>query len=95
MKCSKCENETRVGQRYCNACHAAYMRANRKLPEGEARMRANARSYAKVYLKRGKIIRQPCRDCGAEAQMHHPDYSKPLEVIWLCREHHLAEHHKM
>jgi hypothetical protein len=46
-----------------------------------------------VYLKRGKLTRQPCEVCGAVAQMHHDDYSKPLEVRWLCRGHHL-EHHR-
>jgi hypothetical protein len=24
--------------------------------------------------------------------MHHPDYAKPLNVVWFCREHHLAIH---
>ena len=57
-----------------------------------ARQRANARSYANVYLKRGKLVRQPCEVCGADAEMHHDDYSKPLDVRWLCREHHLDHH---
>src|SRR5262245_57418077 len=39
-------------------------------------------------LKRGKIKRQPCEVCGSTAQMHHDDYSRPLEVRWLCRPHH-------
>ena len=25
---------------------------------------------------------------------HHPDYSKPLEVVWLCRTHHGETRHK-
>lgn len=60
----------------------------------EQRKKDNCRSYAYVYLKRGKFVRKPCERCGSEnSQMHHPDYSKPLLVVWLCREHHLALHH--
>jgi hypothetical protein len=37
------------------------------------------------------LVPQPCEVCGAtKVEKHHPDYSKPLEVRWLCREHHLA-----
>jgi hypothetical protein len=58
----------------------------------EQKIRDSARSYANVYLHRGLILRQPCEVCGARAEMHHDDYAKPLEVRWLCREHHLAHH---
>lgn len=59
----------------------------------EQKVKGNARSYAKVYLRRGKIERKPCEVCGAfDSQMHHEDYSKPLEIVWLCRRHHLVEH---
>lgn len=60
---------------------------------GDARRRANARSYAKTYLRRGHLTRRPCQSCGSdESQMHHADYDKPLEVTWLCRPCHLAVH---
>lgn len=83
-------------QSYCHDCHAAHQRKFRPRHSQlspEARKRANARSYAHVYLKRGKLQRQPCAVCGEmEAQMHHPDYDKPLEVIWMCVDCHMDHH---
>lgn len=53
----------------------------------------NARCYANVYQRRGKLIPKNCQDCGStESQKHHEDYSKPLDVIWLCRPCHLNRH---
>lgn len=42
----------------------------------------------------GKIKRSPCVVCGATYRIHghHPDYSKPLKVIWLCPVHHKKYH---
>lgn len=56
------------------------------------KIKDRARSYAGVYKRRGKLVERPCQVCGAKAEMHHHDYSKPLEVEWLCRLHHLALH---
>jgi hypothetical protein len=39
-------------------------------------------------IRYGRMLRQPCRICGAKAEGHHADYSKPLEVDWLCFKHH-------
>ena len=79
--------------RYCRRCHAAYMRSWRQThPLTLAqRLKDNARSYAATYKRRGKLVEQPCH-CGAKAEMHHPDYTKPLAVVWLCRAHHLEAH---
>jgi hypothetical protein len=40
-----------------------------------------------------------CERCGADYSEcyrklhgHHPDYAKPLEVIWLCAQCHVKEH---
>lgn len=47
------------------------------------------------YVRDGKIIRKPCQVCGNEkSQGHHEDYSKPLDVIWLCAKHHTELHTK-
>lgn len=41
----------------------------------------------------GKIKRQPCEVCGVlKSQGHHEDYSKPLDVVWLCAKHHAEVH---
>ena len=74
--------------------HATYMRNWRRThPLNEdQRRKDSARSQAGVYLRRGKIAREGCRDCGARAEMHHPDYSRPREIVWLCRIHHAEEH---
>jgi len=45
-------------------------------------------------VRDGKLARGACVECG-EAEMvvgHHHDYSKPLDVIWMCRTCHGVEH---
>ena len=51
-----------------------------------------AHNKVKNALRSGKIHRHPCCICGNKAEAHHEDYSKPLEIIWLCREHHSKRH---
>ncbi len=95
MECTKCGLRERVaGQRWCLECRAEWMRLHRQPLTGEARKRANARSYAKVYLKRGKLSVRPCVVCGGPGEeMHHDNYDRPLVVKWYCRRHHV-EHHQ-
>jgi hypothetical protein len=56
--------------------------------------KAKARNAVSNALRDGRILRQPCEVCGAKAQAHHDDYSKPLEVRWLCFQHHRERAHK-
>ena len=51
-----------------------------------------ARYLATRALKKGELIKTPCehRGCDEEkVQMHHPDYSQPLRVEFLCKKHHV------
>lgn len=52
-------------------------------------------AVAKVHdaIIRGKITKEVCEVCGAEqAEAHHDDYNKPLEVRWLCKKCHTEWH---
>lgn len=67
--------------------------ANRKQKKhSPLRWRANNAVYRAV--KEGRLKRMPCEVCGNEkSHAHHHDYSKPLEVHWLCQAHHTEEHY--
>jgi hypothetical protein len=45
-------------------------------------------------VENGSISKGVCSICGTNdfIDAHHPDYSKPLDVVWLCRTHHNLEH---
>ncbi len=41
------------------------------------------------------LIRQPCEVCGnKDSEAHHCNYEYPLNVNWLCKEHHVELHNK-
>lgn len=69
----------------------ARKRANRLHPVRGFKMRA--RELLGTAIRDGKIMRQPCEVCGAKAEGHHENYSKPYDVRWLCRKHHNETHH--
>lgn len=56
-------------------------------------VRAKAHDMLGNAVRDGKVIPEPCEVCGrTDVQGHHEDYSKPLDVIWLCPPHHAARH---
>lgn len=75
------------------ALHPGRAAAAKKRYYARNRNRLKATQRFKEALKSGKIVRQPCFVCGVSpAHGHHPDYSHPLDVVWLCPPHHREVH---
>lgn len=57
--------------------------------------RAKARTTFGNAVRDGRVIPWPvCAvpECCGKPQGHHPDYSRPLDVVWLCDKHHKEAH---
>lgn len=60
--------------------------------------KVNARMILNYNVKHGKIKRpSKCSCCRLEKKIeaHHSDYSKPLNVLWLCRSCHSDLHRQI
>jgi len=87
--CSRCSLPRELElRRYCNACHAEYMREWRKThpPTKEQANRHRVQHVAAMYAKRNGIQFEACADCGPapRLELHHPDYERPHDVVPLC-----------
>lgn len=70
---------------------------NAQVREWNHNNREKVSAYRKVKraIKNGTLVRRyVCEDCGSKARIdaHHEDYSKPLDVLWLCRQCHRNRH---
>lgn len=55
----------------------------------------SAYNAVQFALRTGKLKRLPCEKCGsAKTHGHHKDYSRKLDVNWLCDGCHKKEHRK-
>jgi ribosomal protein S27AE len=70
-------------------------RINRIKSEWRKRNREKSRAHRLVYyyIKKGDLTPKPCEKCGnSKTEAHHEDYSKPLDIIWLCDSCHKELH---
>ena len=84
------------------AAQAAYRKANPEIfRRGSKEWIKRNPEKTKAHRELSRAIRSKevikpddCSRCGklGRIEAHHPDYSKPLEVIWLCRPCHGSEH---
>lgn len=57
------------------------------------KVKTKAHDMIKEALRKGEMTKSICVVCGdKDTHGHHPDYSKPLEVVWLCQRHHRDYH---
>ena len=84
----------------------AYDRARYQIPSRKEKTATMTRIYALKFPDRkkahtmvgnavrdGRLIKLPCFICGeGKVEGHHPDYSSPLSVVWLCTQCHKDTH---
>jgi len=64
-----------------------------KVRKVKDRKKLFARYQVLKALRTNKIQKSPCEVCKVvKVQAHHEDYSKPLEIKWLCKKHHFEKH---
>lgn len=52
-----------------------------------------AHQAVRSEIRKGNLRRMPCEICKSlVTEAHHDDYSFPLVVRWLCKEHHMEWH---
>jgi len=60
------------------------------------KQKRRAHKIVETALLSGKIIRESCARCGdRDSQAHHEDYSRPLDLVWLCPKHHKERHREL
>lgn len=56
-------------------------------------LKQKARVKLRYWVEMGVIKKLPCHECGNKnTEAHHPDHTKALEVVWLCKAHHQIAH---
>ena len=85
------KNHTAIKERDNKRSYLKEKNALNKYPQ-----KFKARSLTKYAIKTGLLKRMPCVVCNNifKIHAHHEDYSKPLEVVWLCVKHHAQRHRK-
>ena len=104
--CRECQSTYRIEYGRCNSekINSACRKWKRNNPIVASRSRTKwkkdnpekvrAQKCLQEAVKHGRIIRQRCETCGISerVQGHHEDYSKPLDVMWLCPLCHQKRH---
>ena len=85
--CKSCKNASALPTKNIN--HAKHQAAWKE----KNKEKLQAHSKLRNALKSGEVTKTECIICGDnKSEGHHPDYSMPLDVVWLCRKHHKKTH---
>ena len=96
QRCRPCRQPIEKRRAYWKRPSPANYKAEKQrkdLHDPKMRPKFQARWKLKNAIRRGAIMPRPCYVCGnPKAHAHHHDYSKPLDVVWICSRHHFEEH---
>lgn len=75
----------KLGKKEFNKYHTGLIK------EWRNRNPEKVKAHRVVYgaLRNGSLVKQPCHCGETKVNAHHNDYSKPLEIAWLCKIHHV------
>jgi hypothetical protein len=79
-------------ERYKNKSHKYQAGYRSRWPD-----KRQAHCIVNNAIRSGRLVKpDACQECGLGGRVHghHPDYSKPLEVMWLCPQCHGRQHRK-
>lgn len=107
-KCKECtKTDSRLNRRNHIEYYRSYDRKRASSPNRKnlsrlntKRVRKEIKGYQAAHnavaraIRSGRIVKSPCQMCGSRQNIHahHDDYFLPLNVMWLCSEHHQARH---
>lgn len=106
-KCKTCAKQDVKKNYHTNFKHYQEYESTRKdLPHRKLLNMTVSKEYRKNHPERyrahnlvgnavrdGRLLKQACFICGNEkTEAHHPDYSRPLDVTWMCSKHHKETH---
>jgi hypothetical protein len=106
-QCRACRTANAKANRYKNLeKYQAYEKQKSALPKNLEAGRIRYKKYTQTFpersaahaavtkaLRQKVLVRQPCHICGeSKTEGHHADYGRPLDVVWLCRIHHMQAH---
>ena len=106
-RCKACVRAAVKLRALTNGAVQEYDRARAKRPERVVKAKVITKSWRKAHpeaaraqrkvayeVRAGRLVAGPCAICGAAHNIHahHRDYSRPLQVTWLCAKCHHRLH---
>lgn len=101
-KCKECAKKDSLQNRLKNIEKIRAYDRNRGNRQDKGYLKEYRKKYPAKYrainivnnaIRSKKLFKCPCEVCGEKkAVAHHDDYTKPLNIRWLCQAHHKQWH---
>lgn len=107
-KCKECvKADVKANRDARRAYYSLYEKTRTQTPERKRTAAASRKRYRTRHpekikarhavsnaIRNGRLVRLACSVCGSDrAQAHHDDYSRPLDVRWMCFRCHREQAH--